>query len=181
MKARHSPDKHSQPETLTRVGASLSAPLPDALPDSLSGIFGLEYARWNRKIQATSWSGQLFEHYRWYELSGGLQHCSVPLNTDVIERLCVTTSLTRTLNGTMVARLDDINLGNPELNLGGRWGGEASLKLDLAGSVVARLYTKVWNHGASKPVTIPQRNGYVSITEPASQSWLTGFELGVRF
>jgi hypothetical protein len=168
-------------ETLTRVGARLSTPLPDALPDSLSAFFGLEYTRWNRKIQATSQSGQLFEHYRWYELSGGLQHCTAPLDLNAIERLCATASLTRTLNGTMVVRLNDLNLGNPELNLGDKWGGEASLRLDLAGPVVARLFTKMWKHGASNPVTIQQKNGYVRITEPASQSWLTGVEVGVRF
>lgn len=168
-------------ETFTLVGAELATPLPNVLPKSFSGIVGLGYTRWNRKIQPTRYSSHLYEHYRWYEFSGGLRHCSTPEVFPGVEQICVTTKLTRTEYGTMTVRLDDLGLGSPELNLGGDWGGEASLKLDLAGSITLKLYTKTWNHKASKPVIVRQANQYVSITEPASQSWLTGFEAGVRF
>ncbi len=168
-------------ETITHAGAELFTPVPNAFSESLSGVIGLSHTRWNRKIQPTSQSGHLYEHYRWYELSGGLRHCSAPSAIEGIEQLCITAKLTRTERGTVTVRLDDLDLGNPKLNLGGEWGGEASMKLKLAGPLTLRFYTKSWNHGASKPVIIQQTTQYVRITEPASQSWLTGIEAGLRF
>ncbi|MDN6319980.1 MAG: hypothetical protein L0J77_09450 [Marinobacter sp.] len=168
-------------ETLTRVRAELVTPLPNVLPDALTGVIDIGYTRWNRKIQPTRYSSHLYEHYRWYEFSGGLRHCSTPSALPGIERICATAKLTRTEYGTMIVRLEQLNLGNPELNLGGNWGGEASLKLDLEGPFTLRLYSKTWNHGASNPVIIQQAKKTTRITEPASQSWLTGLEVGLRF
>lgn len=168
-------------ETLTRMSIELATPLPKALPASLSGIINVGYTRWNRKIQATSFTSHLYEHYRWYEFSGGLRHCSTIPALPVLDRICLTTKLTRTEYGDVTVRLEKFGLGKPELNLGGHWGGEASMKLILEKLITLRLYTKVWNHGASKPVFAQRANEVVRITEPASQSWLTGFEVGFRF
>jgi hypothetical protein len=168
-------------ETINRFGAEIFTPTPDIFSESLSGVIGLSYNRWNRKIQPTDQSRHLYEHYRWYELSGGLRHCSIPLFVKGIEQLCITARLIRTERGSVTVRLEDLNMGNPELNLGGDWGGEASLKLDLKGPLTLRFYTKTWSHGASSPVVIQQTTHYVKITEPASQSWLTGIEAGLRF
>lgn len=168
-------------ETLTRVNVELASPLPAFSPGSLSLIAGVSHTRWNRKIQPTPSTSHLYEHYRWYEFAGGLRHCTTLATLPGIKQVCLTAKLTRSEYGTMTVKLEQFNLGSPELDLGGEWGGEASMKLELEGPFTVRLYTKTWNHGASKPVFIKQPNQVTRLTEPASQSWLTGFEVGLRF
>lgn len=168
-------------ETLTRIDMELATPLPTFFNGSLSAIAGVSHTRWNRKIQPTRSTSHLYEHYRWYEFAGGLRHCAAPYALPSIEQVCLTAKLTRSEYGTMTVKLERFNLGNPELDLGGGWGGEASIRLELDGPFTMRAYTKTWNHGASKPVYVHQPNQITRITEPASQSWLTGFEVGLRF
>jgi hypothetical protein len=162
---------------ITRFGISLEGPAwqTGQFPISVSPYLTSEYSGWNRSIQPTDISRGLTEKYRWWRLAAGANACLTHRG-----QWCLRAGLNHTFAGTMTVKLDSIGAGEPELELGGEYGGEIALGWSN-GVVSVQAYYQEWSFGASDPQRINAGQVLLQIREPASKTRIAGLAGGLRF
>lgn len=136
--------------------------------------------KWQRDILPTSGTLRLNEVYRWRELGLGGSVCqNVALGW--IESWCLEVWGLYTLEGRVKVDLTEISAGSPSMRLGSKPGASVQAAA-LMGPVELKVFGHFWQFGKSDPKTVNRAGGRrLRVEEPASQSWLTGFAVGLKF
>lgn len=137
------------------------------------------YRQWQRHILPTGNVRGLEEVYQWYQVGAGVSACH-SLGFWVFERGCARALAGYSFEGDVVVNLKAFSAGEPSLRLGSKPGGALEVSVQAAALEIS-LFSRYWQFGRSKPVTVNRPAGQLSIEEPASQSWLTGISARYRF
>ncbi|WP_417521232.1 hypothetical protein [Marinobacter sp.] len=136
--------------------------------------------RWQRNILPTSTTLRLNEMYRWSELGLGGSVCR-DLTLGWVDSLCVEGWGLYTLEGRVTVDLTEISAGSPSIRLGSKPGASVQATA-LMGPVEFKVFGHFWQFGKSDTKTVYRAGGgRLRVEEPASQSWLTGFAVGLKF
>lgn len=136
--------------------------------------------KWQRDILPTSNTLRLNEAYRWHELGLGGSVCQ-NLTLDWLDSWCVEGWGLYTLEGSVKVDLTEISAGSPSIRLGSKPGASVQATA-LMGPVEFKVFGHFWQFGKSDTKTVHRAGGgRLRVEEPASQSWLTGFAVGLRF
>jgi len=136
--------------------------------------------KWQRDILPTRNTLRLNEAYRWRELGLGGSVCrSVALGW--MDSWCLEGWGLYTLEGSVKVDLTEIDAGSPSIRLGSKPGASVQATA-LMGPVEFKVFGHFWQFGKSDTKTVYRAGGgRLRVEEPASQSWLTGFAVGLRF
>lgn len=155
---------------ITRFGISARAagwqPWQNGL--TVAPYLTAEYSGWNRSIQPTRISSGLIEKYRWWQVATGANACLTYQG-----QWCLRAGLNHTFAGSMTVKLESIGAGEPELELGGEFGGEIALGWSN-GVVSVQSYYQEWSFGASDPQRVSAGQAVLQIREPASKTRIAG-------
>jgi hypothetical protein len=86
-----------------------------------------------------------------------------------------------TFEGRVTVDLTEISAGSPSIRLGSKPGASVQATA-LMGPVEFKVFGHFWQFGKSDTKTVYRAGGgRLLVEEPASQSWLTGFAVGLKF
>ncbi|MCK0163710.1 hypothetical protein [Marinobacter sp. S6332] len=136
--------------------------------------------KWQRDILPTSNTLRLNEAYRWRELGLGGSVCkNVALGW--VDAWCLEGWALYTLEASVKVDLTEINAGSPSIRLGSKPGASFQAAAFM-GPVEFKVFSHFWQFGKSDTKIVNRAGGgRLQVQEPASQSWLTGFAVGLRF
>jgi hypothetical protein len=146
--------------------------------EGLTAFASLHYEKWERDILPTSITNELFEVYEWWEMSLGLD---VVLYKDKTEKLNLYTRIFDIANPVMTVHLN--GYGTPDLELGGKGGGEIGIRwmqrLSARRELGLSIGHKAWSFGRSDiKLVFPNNGGSAQlIHEPRSQTSTTTVRL----
>ena len=159
-------------ELFYALGIGIKTPLT-SLNNQVNVFFDIGYQVWERDILATPISTELFEVYKWWELSLGAEYFIIKENA---KKLSIFGRAYQIFNPTMEVDLVSEGYGKPTLDLGEHIGGEIGFQKVISYASkhqIAFLGTyKFWQFGRSNDVTVIRNDNLASIVihEPRSET-----------
>lgn len=159
-------------ELFYSLGIGVKSPLL-LLNSQTNVFFDLVYQVWERDILPTSISTRLFEIYKWWELSLGVEYFLVEVNDNT---LSIFGRAYQVINPTMQVDLVSDGYGKPTLDLGEHFGGELGFHWMTSYSPrqqIGFLGTyKFWRFGRSDDMTVirDDNSAAIVIHEPRSET-----------
>lgn len=168
-------------ESIWHIGFRLLVPY-DKFTDNTTDLYiGIKRHEWQRNIHDNNNISGLYEVYKWWEISAGIQSS---LWSNKTQRLTYDASLLYIYEPTIFVDLSRINRGSTTLNIGENYGGRLQLAWeqnnDPQWTYKLNTYAEFWDFGRSN--TRSTKGGIsTTVTEPRSETRNIGLQATIQY